>query len=241
MRLRLVLPALAVAAVAASCGSAEQAADRRSGAAPASQPAPPEEEEEAGGAKPAATPPSGRDERVCGPATETADAELDVVHWSGSAVEPVTTSAFVDIRKVVVSRSDSTLCADIETVEPIRKPSAFFVLIREWGVPDHGWLVKIEVWLLKGMSGARLAYPSAETGPDPRVEYTVDGQHLRIHIPRSAFPDWAWQSRFQWHAESLHVDLENRDFEPHDAAPESCIRVQWPSGDGFSSRENCAA
>jgi hypothetical protein len=188
VRLRLVMAWLAALVLAvAGCGGAEPATDVA--AEPSPEAPPPAVQEEAPPPAVEEEPPASEDLLVCGPATETRDAESDVVHWSGSAVEPVATSRFIDIRRVVVSRTHTSFCADIETVRPPRKPSAFFILVREWGAPDHGWLVKAEVVLLDDLIGARLGYPSAETGPDPRIKYGVVGNHLRVRIPKRVFPD----------------------------------------------------
>jgi hypothetical protein len=172
---------------------------------------------------------------TCGEPTASADPELDVVYWSGTAVEAALTPAFVDIRRVVVSRGDEALCVDIETAEPPRMPSAFFVRMWDANTPDDSQLVTAELALLDQISGARLAHPGAEEGADPRVEYEVNGNPVQLRIPRDVFPDWGRLARFQWQVEARHIELQNRDNEAYDRSPEPCLRIQWPAGEEYDA------
>jgi hypothetical protein len=185
--------------------------------------------------KPTGPPAAAEAALACGELTESVDPELDVVHWNGTAVEQVVSSPFVDIRRVVVSRDDEALCVDIETAEPPRKPSGFSVRFWDAEAPANSQVVMAELALLDQISGARLAYPGAEEGVDPRVEYELAGNHVRLRIPRDVFPDWDRLARFQWRVEARHVELENRDFEAYDHAPEPCIRIQWPDGEEYDA------
>jgi hypothetical protein len=175
------------------------------------------------------------DTLTCGEASGYTDPKRDVVHWSGSAVEPISSSPFVDIRQVVVSRDEHELCVDIETVKKPRDPSFFDVRFWDATTPQDDQVVSAELAFVGEFTGARLGHPGAEDGPDPRLKFGVSGRHVWLRLPREAFPDWSRVAQFQWRVEARNIQIDNRDYEPYDHAPDPCVRVQWPDGTEYDA------